>query len=106
MSAITVTARAQAKPGKEKDLEAALRAVTIATHGEPGCLRYAVHRNRENPAVFLVVERWSSIDAHNAHMTTPHVQDLFRKVPDLVAAPPEILTFEGLDMGKGEKGRL
>ncbi|MBV9080273.1 MAG: antibiotic biosynthesis monooxygenase [Elusimicrobia bacterium] len=106
MSEITVTARARAKSGKEKELEDALRAVTGPTHAETGCRRYAVHRDLQDKSSFLIVERWASIADHQAHMATPHVQELFRKVPGLVAAPPEILTFELLPMGDRSKGTL
>ncbi len=103
---VTVTARAKAKPGKEKELEAALRAVVPPTHDEHGCLRYAVHRGIEDPASFLVVERWVSKEALDAHLKTPHIQDLFKKVPALVAAPPEIVTFELLVAGNSAKGSM
>lgn len=106
MKEITVTARAKAKPGKEKDLEAALRAVTIPTHAEAGCLRYAVHRDIQDPSSFLIVEKWASIADHQTHMGTAHVQELFKKVPGLVAAPPEILTFELIAMGHPQKGTI
>jgi quinol monooxygenase YgiN len=103
---ITVTARAKAKPGKEKDLENALRDCVGPTHAEPGCLLYTVHRDLQDPASFLVFERWASIDAHNAHMASAHVQELFKKVPELVAGPPDILTFELIPMGQPAKGTV
>jgi quinol monooxygenase YgiN len=103
MSAITVIARARAKPGSENELENALRAVVGPTHGEAGCLLYAVHRDLQDQATFVVVERWSSREAHQAHMGSAHVQELFGKVPLLVAAPPEILTLELLPMGRPDK---
>src|SRR4051812_1437835 len=106
MKEITVTARAKAKPGNEKDLEAALRDVTVLTHAEPGCLRYAVHRDLQDPSSFLIVERWASIEAHESHMKTAHVQALFKKVPALVATTPEILAFEPMPMGNPTKGTL
>ncbi len=103
---VTVTARSKAKPGREKDLENALRAVTGPTHAEEGCLRYAVHRATDDPGSFLIVERWTSMEALNAHLKSPHVQELFAKAPELVVAPAEILTFESVPMGQPAKGLL
>lgn len=104
MQEVTVTARSKAKPGREKDLENALRAVVPPTHQEEGCLRYAVHRSTDDPGAFLIVEKWSSMEALQAHLATPHVQELFRKAPELVVAPPEILTFVPVSMGDPKKG--
>lgn len=103
---ITVTAHSQARPGKEKELEAALRAVVAPTHAEVGCLRYAIHRGADDPSKFLVVERWASPEALAAHLKTPHIQELFSKAANLLIAPPEILSFELLPAGTPEKGSL
>jgi quinol monooxygenase YgiN len=106
MPEVTVIARAKAKTGKERELEQELRAVVSPTHEETGCLRYALHRSMEDPASFMVIERWTSKQALDQHLSTPHVQTLFKKVPSLVAAPPEISVFELLPEGLPEKSRL
>ncbi len=104
MTELTVVARAKAKPGHEAELERELRAVVGLTHKEPGCLRYALHRSLEDPAVFMVIERWASKESLDQHFATSYVQALLKKLQDLPAAPPEIATFELLPAGQPDKG--
>jgi quinol monooxygenase YgiN len=106
MAAITVVARSKAKPGREGEFEAALRAVMAPTHREQGCLKYTVHRGAEDPSLFVVLERWASKADLDRHLTAPHIQELFRKAPDLAAAPAEITVYEQLEEGDPAKGRL
>ena len=76
MSGLTVMARAKAKPGREAELEQAMRAVVVPTHQESGCLRYALHRSLLDPSIFMIVEHWTSKEAVDQHFATAHVQAL------------------------------
>jgi quinol monooxygenase YgiN len=58
---------------------AACRTLTELTLAEPGCLDYAFAADAENPDRIRVFERWSSQEALDAHLETPHVKD-FRAV--------------------------
>ena len=104
MHEVTVIARAKAKAGCEAALERELRKVVAPTHADPGCLRYTLHRSIEDTAAFVTVERWTSKDAHDRHLGTPHVRSLFKKLPELLASSPEISLFELLPEGFPEKG--
>ena len=106
MNGLTVMARAKAKPGREAELEQAMRAVVTPTHQEAGCLRYTVHRSVIDPSEFATIERWISKEAVDQHFATPHVQALLKKVPDLLMQPPDITLYELLPEGHSEKGRL
>lgn len=106
MPELTVLARAKAKPGFEAALERELRAVVAPTHEEPGCLRYGLHRSVEDPAAFVMVERWASKEALDRHFTTPHVKTLLKNVAELVAAPPEITIYEPVPEGQPEKAAI
>jgi len=106
MSGLTVVARAKAKPGREAELEQAMRAIVAPTHQEPGCVRYTVHRSLTDPGVFLTVEHWTSKEAVDRHFAADYVQALLKKVPDLLIDPPDITLYELLPEGLSEKGRL
>ena len=106
MSGMTVMARAKAKPGREAELEQAMRAVVVPTHQESGCVRYAVHRSLIDPSIFMTVEHWTSKEAVDQHFTTAHVQALLKKVPELLLEPPDIALYELLPEGQSEKGLL
>lgn len=106
MAELTATVRAKAKPGKEAELEKVWRAIIAPTHGEPGCLRYVLHRAIDDPALLMSVERWASKEAFDRHFGEPYVQALLKQVPDLVAGAPEIRIFEALPEGPSDKGKL
>jgi len=106
MNGLTVMARAKAKPGREAEVEQAMRAVVVPTHQESGCLRYAVHRSLIDPSIFVTVEHWTSKEAVDLHFATAHVQALLKKVPELLIEPPDITLYELLPEGQSEKGRL
>lgn len=48
-SEIVVVGSFTAKPGKEAEAEAAFRALIEPTHGEDGCILYALHRGTDDP---------------------------------------------------------
>jgi quinol monooxygenase YgiN len=104
MNEFTVIARARAKAGCEARLEKDLRAVARQSREEEGCLLYTLHRACEAPSDFVTIERWISNEAFSAHMTKPYLQDLMRKLPELVDGTPEITMYQQLDEGMPEKG--
>lgn len=103
---VVVVARARAREGKEREAEEAFRAVIPPTHQEDGCLRYALHRAIDDPRTLVMIERWSSKEALDRHLATPHVQKLFAALGDIVESAPELLVTEPLSDDFGEKGRL
>jgi quinol monooxygenase YgiN len=103
---LTVIARARAKPGKEAALKAALQALLLPTHQEPGCLHYSLHRCNDIPGQFVTYERWASRDALDAHLSSVHVQALLSKLDALLAEPPEIVTYSVVSGGLPEKMRI
>ena len=105
MAELTVIARVKAKPGKEAELEQALRAVVGPTHAEPGCLRYALHRSTGDPATFVMVERWVSKAALDQHLETPHLKALRAKFGDLLEGR-DVALYELLPEGTPEKSRI
>jgi quinol monooxygenase YgiN len=88
MSEITVVARAKAQPGREEEMEQALRVNAETSRCEGGCISYSVLRGDDG--IFMTVERWRTRADADQHMTTPHVQTLLSTIAPLLAAPPEI----------------
>ncbi len=64
----------EAAPGRDKELEQVLLTLREASRGEPGCLTYELSRDPENPAKFLLYEKFRDSDAHAAHLAAPHFQ--------------------------------
>jgi quinol monooxygenase YgiN len=102
MAELTVIARLNARSGKEAELEQALRAVVAPTHAEPGCLRYALHRSSNDPATFVLVERWVSKEALDQHLEMPYLKALRARFQELVEGR-DVNLYELLPEGKPEK---
>jgi len=103
MSAVTVVARCRAKEGCESLMEKTLKEVVGPTHAEVGCIKYALHRSLEDARLFVLIECWTSKEAHDRHLNSPHIQALFKKLPGLVTDPPEIQVLYSVPVGLPEK---
>ena len=56
---------------------------------EPGCLRFDVIRDRDDPTRFYFYEVYRDEAALEAHRQTPHFKRYFEKSQPWLAAPPE-----------------
>ncbi len=92
--------------GKADEAVAALSESIEASHHESGCLLAALHRDINDPDVLVVVERWASKEAHDAHLATPHVQKLAATVAPLAAGVPRITLGEPVHVGEDSMGLL
>jgi quinol monooxygenase YgiN len=103
---IVVTALIQLRPDAVDTALPALETAIAATHEEPGCIGYALHRDLEDPARLVIVEKWGSAEALEEHGRTPHLKQLFADLGPLVAAPPMIVRTEPIVVGDPVKGTL
>jgi quinol monooxygenase YgiN len=106
MSNVIVVATLQAKPGSEEAAQALLTETIEATHQEEGCITYALHVSKSDPAQFVIVERWESQEALEAHGATPHMAHLASAARDLFAARPIIIFTDAIPVGDPAKGSL
>ncbi|HYC62783.1 MAG TPA: putative quinol monooxygenase [Thermoanaerobaculia bacterium] len=88
MSEVVVIAYAKAQPGREDEIERALRENAATSRNEAGCVSYAVLRGDDG--TFMTLERWRSREEVDQHMTTAHVQLLLQTIVPMLAAPPQI----------------
>jgi len=93
---IVVFAIAKAKPGKEAELECALREVAEPTRKQPGCVQFALYRAAGDASTIVGYERWASEEAHQQHLKGAHAQKLMARMADVVAGPPSIVSYEVL----------
>lgn len=56
---------------------------------EPGCLRFDVSRDRDDPNRFYLYEVYRDQAAFEAHRQTPHFKEYFEKSQPWLAAPAE-----------------
>jgi quinol monooxygenase YgiN len=106
MSEIVVVATFTIKEGLMDQAIAGFETVIAATHNEPGCVTYALHRDNANPARLVMIERWESQDALNAHIQAPHMAKLGEFAAEMLAEPPMIAFCSPLGMGQPAKASL
>jgi quinol monooxygenase YgiN len=91
---LAVVAAFQARPGKETALREALIGLLDPTRKESGCLGYELHQSPGDHAKLLMIESWENQAAIDAHMKSPHVQQLVPRVDELCVAFPQITVWE------------
>jgi quinol monooxygenase YgiN len=94
MSMVHVVAVITAKPGMRAKVLEAFQANVPAVHAEDGCIEYGAtvdtdgagdFQTRFGEDTFVVVEKWSSVDALKAHIAAPHMAAYGAKVKDMLA---------------------
>jgi quinol monooxygenase YgiN len=91
---LTVLARIRAKEGTEETLKRELLNLIEPTRAEVGCISYDLHQSADDKALFMFYETWSSKDDLDKHFTTPHIQAIMAKAPDLLAEPLDLSIWE------------
>jgi quinol monooxygenase YgiN len=81
---LTVVATMRAKAGKEDELRAALESVIAPTLAEEGNVNYDLHQGVQDPAVFTFYENWTSADALDQHLKSPHMAAGLAGLPALI----------------------
>ena len=103
MAEISTVAVITAQPGRGDELEALLRPLAEATHGEDGCVLYSLQRGLEERDVFVTVEKWESAGHLEQHLASPHVAAALAGAGDILAEPPHIIAAEPLTVGDPAK---
>ena len=92
---IHVVAVITAKPGKRAAILEAFRANVPAVRAEQGCIEYGAAVDADNALpfqkkwgddTFLVIEKWDSMDALEAHAAAPHMAAYGAKTRELIAS--------------------
>jgi quinol monooxygenase YgiN len=92
MDPILVLISYRAQPGKTEMAAVELSKLIAAVQSEEsGCLGITLHQNGDEPARFLLVERWKDrATFEGPHMQTPHLQAFIARAMNFLAGPPEI----------------
>lgn len=92
-------------PGSGDRLEEMLQELAAGTHAEDGCLLYSLQRGIENPDQFVTVEKWTSKEALDGHLISPHVQAALAGAGEILAGPPMIIPTLPVEAGDAAKTR-
>lgn len=91
---IRVVAIITAKPGLREAILTHFRANVPAVRAEQGCIEYGPvidadpappFQTKAGPDTFLVIEKWSDMDALKAHAAAPHMAAYGARVKDMIA---------------------
>lgn len=83
-------ARFHARPGCEKALGDAIRAVGGPTREEPGCLAYQAYQSVREPGEFYIHSRWLGREAFDKHAGLPHTVQFMSTVATLIDHPIKV----------------
>jgi quinol monooxygenase YgiN len=79
--------------------------VEFTHNNEPDTLRFALHRDVDDPLHFVMIEAFPNMDAVHAHRATDFYQDLMAQLPDLIERRTRRV-LEPVPFGNPERGRL
>ncbi len=89
-----LTAVFDARSGSEATLAAALARYVVLTRNEPACRNVDLVASCTRDGRFLVIEKWDSADAVQAHLDSELMTGMAREVIDALATKPEIDMYD------------
>jgi quinol monooxygenase YgiN len=97
---IYVVATLTIKPESRAELIAAAKTVIVTTRKEKGCVLYDLHESTTDPARFVFVEQWETMEDLMAHGANEHMKPWRKVVKECMSAPTkiEIITPEKVDV--------
>lgn len=102
MGAYVVLAHWRAKPEHAADLAEVLADMVGPSRAEPGCLVYEVHRDTEDPAHYMLYERYVDEAAYVAHQESPHFEQVARRRGFPMLESRDRTTYELLETETGD----
>ena len=105
MSEVVVVGSFVAREGKEAEALQAFEALVEPTHGEDGCILYALHRGNDDERRLAFVERWESKELLDAHLESDHVKGALGRFDELFESG-DIVVYHAVPGGQEKKGSL
>ncbi|MGC9323933.1 MAG: putative quinol monooxygenase [Desulfomonilia bacterium] len=84
----------EAKPGKEHDIEHALKALIPKMDAEEGLETFILHKAQGDPRMFMSYERYKDRWAMEYHRSTAYFREAWNKITPLIQGTPRIELFE------------
>ncbi len=82
-----------AQAGKSELLGAALADMVAQTGREAGCSLIELNRSSDDPATWMVYERWKSKEAFASHMEQPYTVQFVARMGELTSEPADVRAF-------------
>lgn len=94
---ITLIAKVKAKQGLEDTLKSELLSLLEPTGKEAGCITYNLHQSAEDKSVFMFYENWTSQQALDEHLQTPHLKAFLAKAESLLDGSLDLTSWQMLE---------
>ncbi len=91
---VAVIAKIKVKEGKADEMVQLLKDIIPSVKQEEGTLYYTVNRDRTDPNLVVVVEKYKDDAAFGAHSSTPYLAELFGKAQALVEGNMELMMMD------------
>jgi quinol monooxygenase YgiN len=85
-----VFARFHARPGAEREVEAALHEVIGPSREEAGCLGIQAFRSTRDGRLFYIHSRWADEAAFDLHASLPHTGRFVERVAAVIDHPLDV----------------
>ncbi|QJI28956.1 antibiotic biosynthesis monooxygenase [Pseudomonas sp. ADAK18] len=82
------------QPGRGSDQLAAFEKLAPLVRSEQGCIQYDLHPVVGNSDSFVLIEKWASRKALDAHHLAPHMLEAAKHNPTFRAGPATVLLLE------------
>ena len=96
-SPVTVIAIFKAKQGRDSELKQELLKLLSPTRAEDGCINYDLHQASDGAGNFLFHENWTTREALDKHLETPHLKAFLARSNELLGQPLEITFWNRID---------
>lgn len=96
-NSLRVVARIRAREENVEEVRGLLTRLIEPTRQEPGCIKYELLQNSQDPTDFTFVEEWTSRAALLGHFETEHFRRIIPRVEELAAEPPDVRTYSPLE---------
>ena len=100
---ITVTAIQDVQVGKEMQLEALMKALTVQVLNEPGCISFEYFRSQESKNMYLVIEKYKNQEALTFHQKTDYLKAFIPKMMTCLKQAPVVVIYENVFSNKIDK---
>lgn len=80
------------------DLTSVLAKYVVLSRNHPGSRNIDLVSSVTNPGRLLIVEKWDSAEAQQAHFDSSDMVEMAQACEGLLSRPPEIDLYEGISM--------
>lgn len=95
--AVGVIARLSIKEGKNDEFESVFKEMIAAVRkNEPGCNFYDLHKSKDDPQGYIVLEQYADKDALKAHSSSDHFKTIGAKMGGCMAKAGEIEVMDSV----------